>query len=216
MLETVRGKEPSWPDTSEDRQTGRGQRIEQSWAVRDTDNTMELLWSQKIDILRGSWTDGTWEYIFYAKFLEPILTWLRIRVISEPGRDEQAEAWPGGGADPAVAGRGGQHPHLARGGERAHLQHELQVTDHLNCLEDWPRINDKESQVSSLRHWIKRPRTLNPVQISPESVSCLRGSHKSWSSRTFVAGFCSKRGCHQDKLLKWGERGICKILADIL
>ena len=40
---------------------------------------------------------------------------------SEAGRDEPETGGPRGGADTAVAGRGGQHPHLARGGERPHL-----------------------------------------------------------------------------------------------
>ena len=40
---------------------------------------------------------------------------------SEAGSYEPETGGPRGGADPAVAGRGGQHPHLARGGERPHL-----------------------------------------------------------------------------------------------
>ena len=65
------------------------------------------------------------------------------------GQDEQDEGG-GGGTHPAVAGRGGQHPHLERGGERATTQHELQVSrtliSHLCHMESCHMTHDSHDK----------------------------------------------------------------------
>ena len=53
VLETVRGKGPSWPDTAEDRQTGRGQ-TEQRRTVRQHNGAAVIAKNRHTDIMDTS------------------------------------------------------------------------------------------------------------------------------------------------------------------